>query len=235
MVFAGYATVVERSLHAAVKALHLALRLRMADAGKTQPDALAHQPQAQLRGTGKGLPVPPRDAVIHQHGLGQAALGKGPLQMRSHQRPFGPSRGLKRHQIAAVIVDHRQRGHLAGPVLRPFEVHLPKLVRLLALEALDGRPVAILFAHQTEAQQHAMDRAGGQFDPLTAEQHLKLARAPVGIDFAQGTDAGLQLGHSLSGRMRGATTAFFDGRYAALAITLEPQITGWPRDAVLMT
>jgi hypothetical protein len=35
--------------------------------------------------------------------------------------------------------------------------------------------------------------------------------------------------------MRGAAAAFFDGRYAALAITLKPQVTGGPRNIELAT
>jgi hypothetical protein len=179
--------------------------------------------------------VPPRDAVIHQHRLGQAALRKGLLQMLAHQRSFGPRRGRKRDQIAAVIVDHRQGRTGRGPVLRPLEVHLPKLVRLLALEAPHGGPVPVSLAHQPVAQQDPMHRARRQLDPLAGQQHGQLARAPVRINLAQGTDAGLQIGRSLRGRMLGATTVLFDGRYAALPITPQPQITGWPRDAKLKT
>jgi hypothetical protein len=92
-------------------------------------------------------------------------------------------------------------------------------------------PVSI--AHQTEAQQHSMDRAGWQPDTLSPEQHGQLARAPVRVSLAQGTDARLQLRRGLRGRAVRSTAALFDGRYATLTVTRQPQITGWPRNAKL--
>jgi hypothetical protein len=78
-----------------------------------------------------------------------------------------------------------------------------------------------------------MHRTGRQFDALALEQHGQFARAPVRINLAQGTDARLQLRRGLRGRMLRAATALFDGRYAALTITRQPQVTGRPRDAKL--
>src|SRR6185437_7319177 len=79
-------TLVERALQRAVKALHLALRLRMSDAAPVQPYALFHQPQCQTgAGSRRPCPTPPRHSVIHQHRLRHPALLKRLLQPLSHR------------------------------------------------------------------------------------------------------------------------------------------------------
>jgi len=70
---------------------------------------------------------------------------------------------------------------------------------MFALETPQGGPVPVRLAHQAKAQQHPMDRAGWQPDTLAIEQHGQLARAPVRIELAQGTDARLQFWRGLRG------------------------------------
>src|SRR5690242_19843546 len=58
--------------------------------------------------------------------------------------------------VTTVIVQHRQRTHRLWPSLRPFEVHLPELVGLTALEALRCRRAALICSDQIVTTQNAM-------------------------------------------------------------------------------
>ena len=172
---------VERTLQAAVEALHLALGLGMPDTAPAQPYALPHHPQRQVRAPGERLPVPPRRAMVHQHRLGHAAALECLLQLLPNEVAVQLAGRCQRHQIAAVVVDHRQRSDGVRPVLRPLEVHLPQLVGPLTLEALDRLRVVVGIAYQIVAQQNTVNRTAGQLHPFAVQQHLQLASTPVRI------------------------------------------------------
>jgi len=137
--------------------------------------------------------------MVHQHGIGQAALFKRTDQMLLHQLALGPLCGSKpppRNDCDRRLPTRPLR---PSAVLRSLEVHLPKLVGALTLEALDGGRVPVLLPHQAVAQKHTMDGAGRQPDALAIQQHGQLARAPVRVNLAQGPDARLQLSLGLRG------------------------------------
>src|SRR5205807_383091 len=76
---------VQRSLQRPVKPLDFSLRLRVPYAAPAQPNPLAHQPQRQFGSTRRRLLVPPRRAVIHQHGFWDAAAIKRHFQLLPHK------------------------------------------------------------------------------------------------------------------------------------------------------
>src|SRR3984957_6641371 len=149
-------------LQRAMEALYLALRLRMPEPGQIQAHALLHQPHGELRPAAGGGAVPPRNTVVHQHRLGQAAVRKGLHQLLAHGLGAGGA-GLEQGDgVAAVIVDHRQGTDRLIPALGTLEVHLPELVGLLALESPGRRSVAILDPDQPAAVEDAMH--GGRWN-----------------------------------------------------------------------
>ena len=137
-------------------------------------------------------------------------------------------------QIAAMIVDHRQRPHLPIPQLRTFKVHLPQLVGRTPFEALQGGGMAVLGRNQIVPQQNAMNRIAPQFDPFSLQQHSQLSRPPLGI-------APPQLQHPLLLRPFGSSrtllrtpAAFRDSLHSALTIALQPLVTHRPRNPELL-
>jgi hypothetical protein len=76
--FAGQCSAtIQSALQGAVKVLHLALRLRMADAAPVEPNALAHEPKWEVGSVRGRLGAPPGSALVHEHSLGQAAAIEG--------------------------------------------------------------------------------------------------------------------------------------------------------------
>src|SRR5277367_5526875 len=78
----------------------------------------------------------------------------------------------------------------------------------------------VLFVHQLVAKQDAMNGARRQRNATRAQQHLKLARAPVGIAQAQLDHTLFQLRRRLPGTMQWTPAAFGDRFDPAGAITL---------------
>jgi hypothetical protein len=118
--------------------------------------------------------------VIHEHGLGQARAAEGALQPFLHGFGARASGFFQGDDEAAMIVHHRKRTDRLLASLGTFEIHLPKLVRGWAFEALPSRRATVVRAHQPVAQQHAMQRDRGQHDSFVAQQQLQFARTPVG-------------------------------------------------------
>src|ERR1700692_3504949 len=138
-----------------MEAFDLALRLRMTDAAPVKLNALAHEPECQMGSRG-GPGAPPWGAVVHEHGLGQAAALEGFEELLLDRTGERAAVGGQRDQVAAMVVEHRQRPHRLRPAAGPLEVHLPEFVGSTALEALRGRAAAVLVAHQIVTQQDGM-------------------------------------------------------------------------------
>jgi hypothetical protein len=99
----------------AVKAFHLALRLRVPETGEVELDALLDQPHRELRPASGRLRVPPRRAVVHQHRVGHPAAGKGCLQPLLHGFGAGRTEALQLDRVTAGVVEHTGAGRPAGP------------------------------------------------------------------------------------------------------------------------
>jgi hypothetical protein len=72
--------------------------------------------------------------MIHQHRLRHAVASEDALQTFPHRLRARGAGLLERHQITAVIVQHRQRTDGRIATLLALEVHLPEFVGMLALE-----------------------------------------------------------------------------------------------------
>src|SRR5271170_815620 len=213
----------ERTFERAVKALHLALCLRMSDAAPMQPYALLHQPQRQSRSRRlRSGPTPPRHAVIHQHGLRNTALDKRLLQPRAHRSSLRAAQCLQRDQVTAVVIQYRERSDRLVPRLRSLEIHLPQLVGRGSLEASLCRTMPVMLVHQLAAKQDAMNGARRQLNATRTQQYLKLARAPVGIAQAQLDHPLFQLRRRLPGTVQRPPTAFGNRFDSAGTIPLDP-------------
>src|SRR5712691_1852540 len=123
-----------RLFQRAVEPLHLALRLRVADAGEATAHTLFHQPYRELGPAVGSTRSPPWHAMIHQHRLGQAVAAKDALQTLAHGFHPRRSRLFQSDQIPAMIIQHGQGTDGRAGSLLPLEVHLPELVGGLALE-----------------------------------------------------------------------------------------------------
>lgn len=119
----------------AMKALGLALGLRVVRARVTDPDAQAHQPDGQLRLAAEL--IAPRLAVVHRHPIRQAVLAKGLRERLLNGGTTLPGQGTQCDAKARVIIDDIER--VATPAkAKPhvaFEVHLPQTTGVRVLEA----------------------------------------------------------------------------------------------------
>src|SRR6516164_9444201 len=154
-----------------MKALVLALGLRMIGPAMSNPDAEPDQPEAQA---GKRqIAVAPRRAVVHQHRGRQPIATKytGERILHGHAALVGA--GLEQHGEARMIIEHRQRMAACASDEREvsLEVHLPQLIGYAALEALPGSGSrrALRF-NQTMAVQDLGDRARRQFGTTPIQQ-----------------------------------------------------------------
>ena len=100
-------TPVQRALQRAVKALYLALRLRMSDAAPMQrmPCFISHSAKSGGCRRRPG-PTPPRHAVIHQH---------APAAPRSSTRPVPAARAPARHAVLPSLPPAQSRNGCDHP------------------------------------------------------------------------------------------------------------------------
>src|SRR6266702_2860212 len=215
---------VERALERTVEAFDLALRLRMADTAPVELDALAHEPERQV-GSRASLGTPPWGAVVHQHGLGQAATLEGFHELLLDRTGERAAVGGQRDQVPAMVVEHRQGSDRLWPGAGPLEVHLPEFVGRTALEALRGRAVAVPVSHQLVTQQDAVDGAACQRDTVAIEQDLELARTPVGIPQTHLDHLLFALDGRLSGTVMGPAAVLGDAFHPAGAIAFQPAVS----------
>ena len=142
--------------------------------------------------------------MVHQHRLGDATALEGLLQLLTDKVAVQLAGGGQRYQVAAMVVEYRQRPDGVGPVLGSLEVHLPQFVGPLALEALDRLRMPVSLAHQVVAQKDAVDGAAGQRHALLAQQELQLASSPVRVLQAQRDDLLSSCSHGVcAGELRG--------------------------------
>src|ERR1700686_1017756 len=89
-----------------------------------------------MRIPGGSLVLAPGSSVVHQHPVWNSTTLKRFFELLPHR--FAASSAIvgQRDQVAAVIVEHGQGADRLGPPLRPFEVHLPQLIRLFSFKAL---------------------------------------------------------------------------------------------------
>src|SRR5579864_8751037 len=94
---------------------------------------------------------------------------------------------VKPNGVPAVIVQNRQRVTLSHwQRIFPLGVHLPKFVRLAALETRQCRTMAV-FADQLVTFENAMDGSHRQGNLFLCQQHMQLLRSPARL-LAQSND-----------------------------------------------
>jgi hypothetical protein len=139
------------------------------------------------------------------------------------------------HEIAAVVIEHRQRADGRISVLLSLEVHLPELVGGFTLEPCCGLPATLPVQNQTMTQQDAMHGDDRQHGTFTLQQHSQLAGAPVRSLPAKLHDPRLNHTRSLVRTRQRAAAAFRYPCHALFAEPPEPQIAGRTSDLVLPT
>lgn len=147
---------------------------------------------------------------------------------------MGPPHRLQHQQVAAVIIQYRQRAGGCVPASRTFEIHLPQLIGRAALKSAGGLGMSVGVAHQIVAQQNAMDGAAGKVHLLPRQQYLELARSPVGIAFAHLYYTLFQIIGSSCRTLPRTTAAFRDPSQASCLIALSPQTSRGTRNAELL-
>ncbi len=207
--------------------------LRMPVAGKMAADALLHQPDQEPGPAAGRLRVPPWHTVVHQHRFGHAVGREDSFQLFAHRLSAGRTGLLQRHQIAAVVVEHRQRPDRRLALLGPLEVHLPAFVRALPLETLRCRASTVVRQHQAVPQQDPMHGDHRQLLALSFQQDRQLPCSPVGPLPAPCHDPRFDLRGSLPRTGPGTAAAFFHTLHTALAKPSHLQMTRRTRDAVL--
>ena len=177
--------------------------------------------------------TPPWRAVIHQHCFGNATALKGFFQLLAHRCAVRAAVVRQSDQVAAMIVEHRQRSHWVRPSFRALEVHLPKLVGALTLEPLRCRRRAgRLSPDQIAAPQNVMNGVTRQLHPFSCQQHLQLACPPVGIARSQLGDPPLRIAVRAARTVMRLTTALGDSIHSLLPVTPQPQIPCRARDLI---
>jgi hypothetical protein len=212
-------------LERAMKALVLALRLRVEGPAMAHGNPQAQQPDAEA---GPGLigAVAPGRAVVHQHALGQPVAAKDPGQDSLNRHGAFVGAGRHSQGEARMVVEHGQRvaapgGHREMPLV----VHLPQLVGRGALEPPEGLvPGAFLGIDQPMAMQDRRDGAGARHPALAklGQTPLQLAPAPAWMLQAQPDHLGLHRRRRAPGRAVRARGAIRQPRFALRRIPTQP-------------
>jgi hypothetical protein len=196
-------------------------------------NAEPHQPGAEA-GQRLAAAIAPRRTAIHQHGERQAIAAKGSLQLPAHRRSLFVAAGRKNEIVARAIVEHGER--MAAPAVQgevALEVHLPKLVRALALKA---PPRPRMFSRSRVRQpvvtaQNRGDRARRRDPGLSAifERPLDLPPAPsVVAALANFEHLRLNRGQSPQRARLRSARPFDETRRSFQPITLKPLVSSRP-------
>ena len=153
----------------------------MANPAPTQANPLLHQPDRQLSDTARRLRVPPGRAMVHQHLFRHPTAPKRVFQLLAHQFGSRAASGRQHREVAAMVVEHRQRTDVAVPPDRTLIIHLPELVGTLSGKAAYGCSMTVLPAHQSMPQQNSMYCADRQPAALLGQYPLQFASSPVRI------------------------------------------------------
>jgi hypothetical protein len=119
----------------AMKALVLALGLRVERPTVGHPHAKPHQPDGEA-GVRLMTAIAPRGTIVHQHRKRQAIAAEHGDQLPAHGRLLLIAARRNPQRIARMVIEHRQR--MTAPSCQrkvAFEVHLPQLVGFGTLEA----------------------------------------------------------------------------------------------------
>src|ERR1700712_4437263 len=121
-----------------MKALVLAVGLRMQRSAVTDLDAQSYEPDSK-RSDVLAATASPRSAVVGVDSIWHSISLKSLLQPGLHEETGLARQSFERHVEARMVVDHSQWIAAPGPVAEhdpAFEVHLPERVRPLVLEAM---------------------------------------------------------------------------------------------------
>src|SRR3954464_5874867 len=195
----------------AMEALILAHRLGVVGTRMAQPNAQADEPHAQS-GVGVCVAVAPRPAVVGDDPLGHAVAAHGLGQCLLHAQPLLVGQSLQTHIKARVIVQHSERmaALLTQQREMALEVHLPKRIGLLALEALKGRVFSRLFrVNEPMAQQHCVYGAAIRNVAVALGKQARTngSRAPSPMVLSHAHDQVLHPHGYASGRVLGPARA----------------------------
>ena len=171
--------------------------------------------------------------MVHQHRVGYAVAAEDTLQPLPHHLAAGRAGLLQRHQIAAVVVEHRERADGGIGSLLALEVHLPELVGRLTLEPSHGLPSTLPVQHQIVPQQHPMHGDHRQLDPVALQQHRQLACTPVRSLPAQLYDPRLDRLRRAAWTQPRTPAQLPHSSHSLFPEPLQPQIPGGPRDPEL--
>src|SRR5713101_623700 len=164
--------------------------------------------------------------------LGNPATLEGLFQLLPHRLALRAAVGRQGNQVAAVIIEHRQRPHRLWPPFWSLEVHLPQFVGLAAFKALPSWRAPILLAHQIVAEQNAVNGIARQGHSCARQQHLQFARAPVRIAQSHLHYLLFQLAGRSAWAVMWLATLFRDPLYAQLLVALQPQVSRRTRDLI---
>src|SRR5580692_2132855 len=222
-------------LQAAVEPFVLAPALWMIGPAVDRPDAKLEKPHRKL-GPGVFKSEAPGATIVDEHRIRQSVTVERRLEMSAYRRASFVVTSCQAQGKARVVVQRRQRvtGQAVLQRTVPLEVHLPKLIGHILLEACVGlsRRARRLRHPIVTAQNlvHGRYRRNGL--PVALETMRELARSPGWVSIAQRDD--LMLGRSC-GALRTVMRPPRPVRQRCIAriVPLDPLVTGLRADAEL--
>ena len=168
-------------LERAVKALILALGLRMIGPAMADLDPQPHEPDGEA-GMYIAVAVSPWRAIVHEHGSRQAVAAENRHQALACRLVLFVGAGLEPQCIARMVVKNGERmaAAVAGREVA-LEVHLPQIIGFGMLEApIRSRMLVTSLIKPAMASQDGGDRARCRHFrcPATAEHVGDLASTP---------------------------------------------------------
>ncbi len=163
--------------------------LRMVRSAMTHRDPQAKQPHRKPCIDVNRI-VAPRRAIVHEHRVGKPVAAEGFGQRVLNTFSVLVRQSLKTQTKARVIIQDGERmGRAAHGGQRSFEIHLPKTIGHLTLEALPVRLGGLTAGvDQAVAMKHSGNRTTRRHLGLTLifQKTPDLARSPARVPFSKG-------------------------------------------------
>ena len=216
-----------------MKALDLALGLRVAHRAKHDPNALLEQKHHEPRQPRRSLRAPPGGAVVHQHRGRHAVALEATNQRRADARRLQREQRGEADHKPTVVIQHAER---VTPVpvrerIGPLRIHLPEVIGRRMREALQRRRRRAIESRPALALDPPID--GPRCEPVPFGGHKRRQFGPtpakVGPQLAEPLDHG---GRRPVGTVMRSTTLIGEhGDGPGRGLATQPLVTGRPTNA----
>src|SRR6266487_2954295 len=216
-----------------VKSFVFSTSLRMSRSTIANQNSKTHKPNRQLTKRIVSM-ISPRRTVVGDHLVRQTILTECLNQARLHRFSAFVQTCLQHHRVTRVIIQNCQRMAAAFRTSNvSFEIHLPKVIRMLSLKSLKRRMFqSFKFINQSIPSQNLGDCAGCRniANSMVLQKSSDFSTTPRTVLFAHLYDRLFDCCSNAVWTVHRTAGHILQTRFAAILKTLKPFIASFAAD-----